>query len=41
MQKMGEIPVHGDYLGDNLLAKNIYEKKYFIKDFYDSISSSD
>jgi len=27
-----ELPFNGNYLGDNELAKNIYEKKYFIKD---------
>ena len=27
-----EIPIHKNYLGDNELAKNIYEKKYFLKD---------
>ena len=27
-----ELPVHGNYLGDNELAQNIYEKKYFMKD---------
>ena len=31
MQKTGEIQVHDNYLGDNPLAKTIYEKKYFIK----------
>lgn len=33
-QNSHEIPVHpeGNYLGDNDLAKNIYEKKYFVKD---------
>ena len=32
MQKTGELPLHEDYLGDNELAKNIYDKKYFLKD---------
>jgi len=32
LQKEKEIPVHGDYLGDNELAQNIYKKKYFLKD---------
>ncbi|MDP6935810.1 MAG: adenosylcobalamin-dependent ribonucleoside-diphosphate reductase [Candidatus Marinimicrobia bacterium] len=32
MQKTGELPLHEDYLGDNELAKNIYTKKYFLKD---------
>ena len=27
-----ELPYHGNYLGDNELAKSIYEKKYFLKD---------
>jgi ribonucleoside-diphosphate reductase alpha chain len=27
-----ELPFHGDYLGDNELAKSIYQKKYFLKD---------
>ena len=31
-QKNNELPFDGNYLGDNELAKNIYEKKYFIKD---------
>ena len=31
-QKVKELPFNGDYLGDNDLAKNIYEKKYFLKD---------
>jgi len=33
-QNNGEIPVHpeGNYLGDNELARNIYEKKYYVKD---------
>ena len=31
-QKNKELSFHGDYLGDNELAKNIYEKKYFLKD---------
>ena len=32
-QNAGEVPVHpeNNYLGDNELAKNIYEKKYFVK----------
>ena len=32
LQKAKEIPVHGDYLGDNELAQNIYKKKYYLKD---------
>ena len=32
-EKQGnELPYHGDYLGDNELAKSIYQKKYFLKD---------
>ncbi len=31
-QKNKELPFDGNYLDDNELAKNIYEKKYFIKD---------
>ena len=30
-QKNKTLPFHGEYLGDNELAKNIYEKKYFLK----------
>ena len=32
LQKNKEIPIHSDYLGDNDLAKNIYKKKYYLKD---------
>ena len=31
-QKNKQIPYHGNYLGENKLARNIYEKKYFLKD---------
>jgi len=31
-QNNKKLPYNGDYLGDNELAKNIYEKKYFLKD---------
>jgi len=33
-QNNGEVPVHpeNNYLGDNELAKNLYENKYFVKD---------
>lgn len=31
-QKNKELDFHGDYLGENELAKNIYTKKYFLKD---------
>ncbi len=31
-EKQGnELPYHGDYLGGNVLAKSIYQKKYFLK----------
>ncbi len=30
-QQEGELPVHPNYWGDNELVKNIYEKKYFLK----------
>ena len=34
MQSEGELPVHPEdnYIGKNELAKNIYEKKYYLKD---------
>src|SRR3989338_432419 len=32
MQKTGEIKVHDDYLGGSELARNIYHKKYCLKD---------
>ena len=32
LQKSKEISVHDNYLGDNVLAINIYKKKYLIKD---------
>ena len=32
MQKTGNLPISDNYLGDNELAKNIYEKKYYLKD---------
>ncbi len=34
MQKEGQLPVHpeNDYLGNNDLARNIFEKKYYVKD---------
>jgi len=31
-QKSNDLSVHKNYLGDNELAKSIYEKKYFLKD---------
>ena len=32
LQEKNEIHVHDNYLGDNVLAQNLYKKKYFIKD---------
>jgi len=32
MVERGELPSHGNYLGGNELATNIYKKKYYIKD---------
>jgi ribonucleoside-diphosphate reductase alpha chain len=32
LQEKKVIPVHDNYLGDNVLAQNLYKKKYFIKD---------
>jgi len=29
--KNGNLPIHKNYLGDNTLAKSIYEKKYYLK----------
>ena len=31
-QNNSELPTHSNYLGDNELAKSIYEKKYYLKD---------
>ena len=36
-QEKEELPYHGDYLGGNELAKNIYEKKYFLKDLNNNL----
>ena len=36
-QLNNELPYHGNYLGDNELAKNIYEKKYFLKDLENNL----
>ncbi|NCC70937.1 ribonucleoside-diphosphate reductase, adenosylcobalamin-dependent, partial [bacterium] len=33
----GKLPSHPDYFGDNVLAKNIYERKYFLKDLNSKI----
>ena len=32
LQKSKEISVHDNYLGNNVLAINLYKKKYFLKD---------
>ena len=32
LQRNKEVDTHANYLGDNILARNIYEKKYFLKD---------
>ena len=32
LQKNKELGCHDNYLGDNVLARNIYEKKYYLKD---------
>jgi len=32
LMENGTLPIHPNYLGDNTLAKSIYEKKYFLKD---------
>ena len=32
LQRNKEVDTHANYLGDNVLARNIYEKKYFLKD---------
>ena len=32
LQKSNEIATHNNYLSDNVLAQNIYEKKYYLKD---------
>ena len=31
MQKENKLPTHKNYLGDNELAKSIYENKYYLK----------
>ncbi|HIO40807.1 MAG TPA: adenosylcobalamin-dependent ribonucleoside-diphosphate reductase, partial [Candidatus Marinimicrobia bacterium] len=35
-----EIPIHDNYLGDNVLAQNLYKKKYFIKDLNSDLIES-
>lgn len=37
MQKTGEIKIHEDYLGGSELARNIYHKKYCLKDINGSL----
>ena len=32
LQESNEIETHNNYLSDNVLAQNIYEKKYYLKD---------
>ena len=32
LQQNKDIETHNNYLGDNVLAQNIYEKKYYLKD---------
>ncbi len=32
LQKNNEVGIHKNYLGENVLARNIYEKKYYLKD---------
>jgi len=40
LQENNEIPVHDNYLGDNVLAQNLYKKKYFIKDLNSDLIES-
>jgi len=40
LQEKNEIPVHDNYLGDNVLAQNLYKKKYFIKDLNSDLIES-
>ena len=40
LQDKNEIPVHDNYLGDNVLAQNLYKKKYFIKDLNSDLIES-
>ena len=32
LENSKQIKKHDDYLGDNILAQNIYKKKYYLKD---------
>jgi len=40
LQEKNEIPIHDNYLGDNVLAQNLYKKKYFIKDLNSDLIES-
>jgi len=40
LQDKNEISVHDNYLGDNVLAQNLYKKKYFIKDLNSDLIES-
>ena len=40
LQENNKIPVHDNYLGDNVLAQNLYKKKYFIKDLNSDLIES-
>ena len=40
-QENSDLPFDGDYLGDNELAKTIYEKKYFLKDLSNKLIEKD
>ncbi|NKB25088.1 MAG: adenosylcobalamin-dependent ribonucleoside-diphosphate reductase [Kiritimatiellae bacterium] len=37
LQQANVLPTHDNYLGDNELAKNIYSKKYFLKDLNEDL----
>ena len=40
LQENNKIPIHDNYLGDNVLAQNLYKKKYFIKDLNSDLIES-
>jgi len=40
LQENNKIPVHDNYLGNNVLAQNLYKKKYFIKDLNSDLIES-
>ena len=40
LQKENKLPIHNDYLGDNELARNIYEKKYYLKNLDNELIES-